>query len=108
MSAPPNTTTVTIPHSLGRDEAKRRIQSRLGELSRHIPGGVAQLESSWPADDQMALNLVAMSQRLAATLDVSDDAVTVTMQLPPLLNMMSGMIAKGVKERGSQLLLGEE
>ena len=30
---------IDIPHSLGRDEAKRRVEAGLPKLEKHIPGG---------------------------------------------------------------------
>ena len=101
-------TTVSITHSLGREEARRRIKARLGDLARHIPGGVAQLETAWPSADRMTLDLVAMGQRLSASLDIEDRAVVVTMLLPPLLGMMSGVIASAVRDKGEQLLLAPD
>ncbi len=104
MSQP---TVVTIPHSLGREGAKQRLKAKAGDLPRHIPGGVAEFSTSWPSEDRMALEIVAMMQRLSATLDVQDKAVVVTMNLPPLLGMMSGLIASAVKEQGAKLLLDD-
>jgi hypothetical protein len=103
-----NPTTVSVPHNLSREEVRRRLRSRVGELGRHIPGGVADLQTGWPSEDRMTLDIVAMSQRLSATLDIEDKAVRVTMILPPLLGMMSGLIARAVQEKGGQLLLGDE
>ena len=96
-------TTVSITHSLGRDEAKRRIQSRIGELARHIPGGVTNLQTAWPSPYRLTLDLGAMGQSLAASLDIEERSVIVTMVLPPLLAMMSGMIARGIQDHGQQL-----
>lgn len=101
-------TTVTISHKLGRAEAKRRIQSRLGEFANRIPGGAAQVDTSWPTDSQMSMELVAMGQRLSGRLDIFDTEVVVTLMLPPLLSMMSGVIARAVKAQGGELLLGSD
>lgn len=103
-----NPTTVSVPHNLPREEVRRRLKTRIGELGRHIPGGVAEMQTGWPSEDRMTLEVVAMSQRLSATLDIQDRAVVVTMILPPLLGMMSGLIARAVQDKGGQLLLGDE
>jgi len=100
----PSPTTVAIPHSLGREEAARRIRSRVGDLARHIPGGVAEMQTAWPSENRMTLELTAMGQRLSATLDIADKDVTVTMLLPGLLGMMSGVIAAAVRDKGQALL----
>ena len=44
----PAPTIIDIPHKLGRDEVKRRMQGRIGELASRIPGGAAEVASSWP------------------------------------------------------------
>lgn len=100
-------TVVDIPHTLGREEARRRVRARIGELPGHIPGGMAEVRSSWTGEDSMALEVKAMGQTLSGTLDIEDRVIRVTMLLPPLLSMMSGVLAAAVKTQGSQLLLGD-
>ncbi len=102
-----NPTVIDIPHSLGQAEAARRIRSRIGELPAHIPGGVAEVAHSWPAENRMALDVAALGQRLTATLDVEERVVRVTMVLPAMLSFMSGAIAAAVKAKGGQLLLDD-
>ncbi len=101
-----NPTIIDIPHSLGRAEAKRRIKARIGELPAQIPGGMADVRASWPGENEMALDVKALGQSVAATLDIRDDAIRVSLMLPPLLGMMSGKIAEVVQRKGAKLLLG--
>ena len=103
MAATP--TTVDIPHSLGRETAKGRLNANIGKLGDHIPGGIAALETSWPSADRMALELVAMGQRLSITLDVTDDRVRATFLLPGMLAFMADAITAAVRRQGSRLLL---
>jgi hypothetical protein len=98
---------IEIGHHLGRAEAKRRIASRIGDLPKHIPGGMAQVESSWPTEDRMALKVAAMGQTVDALLDIEDSLVRVHLVLPPLLSFMAGPIAAAIRNRGSDLLLPE-
>jgi hypothetical protein len=99
-------TVIDIPHTLGREEAKRRMTTRIGELPAHIPGGVAEVRSSWPGEYQMALEVAAMGQHLSATLDVQDRSIRVRLILPPMLSFMADAITTAVRDQGSQLLLG--
>ena len=78
---------------LGKAEAKRRMKARLGELPGHLPGGVASVSATWPGEDEMALQIGAMGQEIAARLLVEERRILVTMDLPPMLAMFSGMIA---------------
>jgi hypothetical protein len=97
---------VDLPHSLGREEARRRIAARIGDLPRHMPGGIADMQSSWTTPDQLALAVKAMGQEASARVDVEEAVVRVTMVLPGMLGFMSGAIAAAVREKGGQLLLG--
>ncbi|PZN94712.1 MAG: hypothetical protein DCF31_08695 [Alphaproteobacteria bacterium] len=98
-------TTVDIPHNLGRDVARRRLRDNVGDLGRHIPGGVASLETRWPMEDQLVIDLTAMGQSVGATIDIEDSVVRVSFVLPGMLSFMGGAIAAAVRREGSQLLL---
>ena len=93
---------VDLPHQLGKDEARRRIASNVDKLSEHIPGG-AQVQSGWTGD-QLNLDVAAMGQSVAATIDVQDTKVRLKVLLPPMLGMFSGMIQAALQKKGSVLL----
>ena len=99
-------TIIDIPHSLGREEAKRRIRARIGELPAHIPGGVAEVKSAWPGEDHMAVDVTALGQSVSALLDIGEAAIRVSLTLPPMLSFFSGTIAETVARKGGKLLLG--
>ena len=101
----PNPTIVAVPHSLGREEARRRMHARVGELARHLPAGVADMRPSWPSEDRMTIEVTAMGQRIIATCDIEDRIVRVTMTLPLMLSFLSGAIAGAIERRGAALLL---
>ena len=104
MSAPVH---VAIPHKLGKDEACRRLKARIGELPGHIPGGVATVSSDWAGEDVMQLNVAAMGQDVKARIVVLDNALDVTIDLPPMLGFFGDIIRKAVAAKGSQLLLDD-
>ena len=93
---------VDIPHSLGKDEARRRIANNIHKLQEHIPGG-AQVHSGW-AGDQLNLDVAAMGQSVTATIDVMDDKARLKVLLPPMLGMFSSMIQATLQRKGSALL----
>ena len=99
-------TVVEIPHKLGREEAARRLRARVGELASHVPGRTAEVRSSWPGEDRMALEVAAMGQTVSATIDVDDRLVRVSFLLPAMLGFFSGAIADATRRKGAQLLLG--
>ena len=93
---------VDLPHSLGKDEARRRISNNVHKLQEHIPGGAA-VQSGW-AGDQLNLDITAMGQNVAATIDVKETNVHLRVLLPGMLGMFSGMIAGALQKKGSVLL----
>lgn len=97
---------ITLPHTLGREEAARRMRDRVGELPSHIPGGLAKVEHRWLAPDRMALDVAALGAQIATVVEVTDTAVVLTLSLPPLLQPFRGAIETAVVKRGGSLLLG--
>ncbi len=93
---------VDLTHSLGRDEARRRIANNIHKLQEHIPGG-AQVKSGWTGD-QLNLDVAAMGQSVAAAIDVMDTKVHVRVMLPGMLGMFSGLIQGALQKKGSVLL----
>ena len=93
---------VDVPHNLGKDEARRRIANNLHKLQEHIPGG-AQVQSGWTGD-QLNLDVAAMGQAVAASIDVMENKVHLRVLLPPMLGMFSGMIQAALQKKGSVLL----
>jgi putative polyhydroxyalkanoate system protein len=93
---------VDLPHSLGKDEARRRIANNIHKLQEHIPGG-AQVQSGW-AGDQLNLDVAAMGQSVTATIDVYDKSVHLKVLLPGMLGMFAGVIQAGLQKKGSVLL----
>lgn len=95
---------VAIPHSLGREEVRRRMQARVGELAGFIPGGMAQVTPSWPSEDQMDLVIAAMGQQVGARIDIEDAQVVCHIDLPPALSFIEPMVQGAVEKTGRKLL----
>ena len=93
---------VDLPHNLGKDEARRRIANNIHKLEQHIPGG-AQVQSGW-AGDQLNLNIAAMGQSIAATIDVMETKVHLKVLLPGMLGTFSGIIQGALQQKGGALL----
>ena len=70
---------VPIPHNLGREEARRRMQANSPRMGDGIPGGMAQVEPSWPSEDRMALSIQAMEPPPAPTLFTSTQGKPIMM-----------------------------
>jgi len=98
---------VELPHKLGREEARRRIANNVHKLRDHLPGGAAQVESSW-AGDQLNLDIVAMGQKIAALIDVEDTKVRCRVMLPGILAVFAGPLEAALNRKGRDLLLEDK
>lgn len=95
---------IAIPHTLGKAEVHRRLQSRTGEIADFIPGGLAQVESDWVDDDHLAIGITAMGQFIPCDVHIEDSTMVVEIELPSQLSFVAGMIEKGVRSTGMKML----
>lgn len=96
--------TIDVPHRLGRAGARARMQARIGDLGSHMPGGVAAIRSSWPSENEMALEIGVMGHTIPARMEVEETLVRLHVALPPALAMFTGMISSAVRVGGERLL----
>jgi putative polyhydroxyalkanoate system protein len=97
-----NPITVDLPHSLGAQEARRRIERNIGKLTDHIPGG-AQVDASWTGD-RLDLKIGAMGQNVSARIDVMEKIVRLEVALPPVLSFFSGQMEALIRRQGTAML----
>jgi Putative polyhydroxyalkanoic acid system protein (PHA_gran_rgn) len=94
--------TVDLPHQLGAEEARRRIERNVGKLSDHIPGG-AQVGSRWTGD-RLDLDIGAMGQQISTQIEIQETLVRMTVMLPPALTFFRGMIEPLIRSQGAAML----
>ena len=95
--------TISIPHQLGRAEARRRIETGFAKTLRGLPGGSGQCSERWEGD-RLVFSVAALAQTITGVVEVGEAAVTMELQLPGVL----GLIASGFRSRlqkAGQLLL---
>jgi Putative polyhydroxyalkanoic acid system protein (PHA_gran_rgn) len=93
---------VDLPHSLGQEEARRRLERGTGKLGQQMPGG-AEVESSWTGN-RLNLRVKAMGQDIRSTLDVQERIVRMEVLLPPGLAFFGKGIAALLKRQGEAML----
>ena len=93
---------VSIPHELGRAEARRRIEAGVGRLTSQI-GAVGELTQKWEGD-LLRFSLVAIGQTVSGTIDVQDREVRLEILLPGIFAMVANKV-KGRLRDEAQLLL---
>jgi Putative polyhydroxyalkanoic acid system protein (PHA_gran_rgn) len=94
---------VSIPHRLGRVEARRRLDSSVGRLRLELNALLSGLDYHWEED---TLNFVAsaMWQRITGRIEVLDDVVRIEIDLPWIIQLLRDTVAKQVRGRGVALL----
>jgi hypothetical protein len=95
---------VPIPHSLGREEARRRLRDNSHKMADAIPGGMAQIQTAWPSEDRMTLDIAAMGQAMNGHIDVQDNQVVLHMDLPPALGFLKPIVEGAIRQQGQKLL----
>ena len=94
---------VSIPHRLGRVEARRRLDSGIGRLQPELNALLSGLDYHWEED---TLNFVAsaMWHRITGRIEVLDEAVRVEIDLPWVMQLLRDTITKRGRGRGVALL----
>lgn len=94
---------VSIPHRLGRQEAKRRLDSGISRLRPELAGLISTLDYSWD-QDRLNFSTTAMWQTITGAIEVLDDAVRIEIQLPWMMRLLADTVAKQVRGRGIAML----
>lgn len=95
---------LSIPHELGRAEARRRIEDGFGQLGRQFGGeGKIVFTQAWDGDT-LAFSAKVLGQGIAGRLEVLDKVVQMEVDLPSVLGMLADRI-KGRLQRQGQVLL---
>ena len=96
-----------IPHSLGKDEVRRRITARMGsaeDKAGALIGGPLSLHLAWIDRDNLSVEATAMGYTVPATLEITETALVFDVTIPGGLGFALGMIEGLIRERGEKLL----
>ena len=94
---------VSIPHSLGKEEARRRLQAGVGELHGQFDGKLSHIEDTWTGD-HLDFRLTALGQSLTGGIDVMDDSVRLEVQLPWVLSLVAEKAKSLIRQQGMLML----
>ena len=94
---------VTIPHQLGRAEARRRIETGFSKLADQFPGGASVCNQRWEGD-RLAFSIAVLGQTVSGSVEVLEATVTIDIELPGLLGTIAGAF-RGRLQKAGQLLL---
>jgi hypothetical protein len=85
----------TIPHELGRAEARQRIDEQLAML-RQQHSTFTELHTKW-VQDTLHFEATAFGQSISGTLRIEDHAAHLLLVLPWLAALMAGRIRKEIE-----------
>ena len=97
---------VAIPHQLGRDEVRRRLRENSHRMADGIPGGMAEVSTSWPNEDRMDMAIAALGQSLVGHIDIGESQVVLNVDLPPSLGFLKPIVEGAIRQQGHKLLAG--
>jgi hypothetical protein len=96
--------TVTIPHQLGKAEARRRLASSVGQLRDQFAAmSVSNFQHAW-SGDRLNFQAQALGQTINGGIDVTESDIRIEVALPGLLGMFAKKIAHGMQKQGALLL----
>lgn len=96
--------TISIPHNLGKAEARSRLESGFGRVRQQFAqGGAMNMQESWDGD-RLTFSMKAMGQTVSGRLDVLESEVKMEVDLPNIFAAIAGTIKKRVQREGALLL----
>ena len=95
--------TVTIPHSLGAAQAKRRIAEGVDTLRQQYASQITRADIAWQGD-KAALQVGALGQVIHARIDVQEDHLRIEVDLPWLLQKLAGPLESFLTRTGAETL----
>ena len=96
-----NVLDVSVPHQLGKDEAKRRVRDGVGRITTgSLPMTVAE---QWQGD-RLDFTLTAMGQTIQGWADVTDDRVDFHVKLPWLLAKLADKLRPQLEQKARDAL----
>jgi hypothetical protein len=95
--------TITIPHQLGRAEAKRRIQDSLGQVQRQHAGMFERFEHRWDGDT-LHFSVMAVGQSVSGSALFADHSVFLEIALPWMLSLLAGAVKQQIEQQGRKML----
>jgi hypothetical protein len=95
--------TVTVPHNLDQEEAKRRVSGLVPSLKTEFAGMVRDFTERWEGD-VLHFGFKASGFSVTGSADVRPHEVTVDYTLPLLARPLKGQFESGIRDRLGKLL----
>ncbi|MBB4618478.1 polyhydroxyalkanoic acid system family protein [Sphingomonas abaci] len=93
---------IDIPHSLGKEGVRQRLDGGISRITEKIPGG-GVVQHRWDGDT-MHFTVTAMGQSIASTATVFADRVHAVVDLPAFLRLFAGKVKEMIEREAPKLL----
>jgi hypothetical protein len=94
---------LSISHTLGKEEAVRRLKSGLATVPANFRQVLVVQEEVW-TDDHLQFRVSALGQVASGTIDVAQDHVRLEVALPWLLAQLVEKIRPLIQKQGALML----
>jgi Putative polyhydroxyalkanoic acid system protein (PHA_gran_rgn) len=94
---------VSVPHQLGRDAARNRVELFLEAVQRDYAAQISNVQGGWTGD-QLQFSFVAMGLSIRGTMVVEESAVQVFGPLPLAAALFRGRVEQTIREELQKLL----
>jgi hypothetical protein len=94
---------VSVPHELGREIARQRVEGFLDQVQRDMPTFVSDVGGDWQ-DSRLDFRLKASGMSITGMLVVEDTAAEVSGSLPLAAALFRGQIERTIRDELSRLL----
>lgn len=94
---------VSIPHRLGKADAKARLQAGTQQLRSQFGAQLAQVNETW-VNDHADFSFTVMGQSLTGRLDVEEAAIKVSVDVPWMLAILADKVKGKIETEGRKLL----
>lgn len=95
---------VRVPHSLGRDEVKRRLDAAVSRARDEFGDKIGDLDATWQGDDRLRLLLSVMGMQIDSEVEIQASELLVRLQIPGMAALFAGRIKQGIEDRLGGLL----
>jgi hypothetical protein len=95
---------VIVPHRLGKQAAKERLQRGLTQIREGLTrAGAASVEEAW-SGDEMSFRVAALGQVANGRIEIEEASARVEVVLPGMLGWLGRRIAERIRRDGGLLL----
>ena len=95
---------VSMPHTLGQDEATRRLKIKHAEIKEKHTYTVTDLTETWTDPNSMDFAFKVYGFSLTGSVHTTDDTVGINVILPTIAIMLKGSIESEIKKELAQVL----